>query len=482
MKPLMEADVMRFYPGADLLLERWADEIEVVSEAYGNKELSLDRQVALAICLENTQMQITRVSQALNEVTQPTDVGLFRKYAINLVAAVMPNLIANDIVSVQGMTAKTGEVRYLKLLYGSNKGGISSGDLMRSTFVAGDGKTTYSSETVDGESLGTVGENNYTGNFAWLPIRPGSISISIDNVILRDVDAGNGKGTLVAFSATGTPDNTYLSSSTGTNFIDYSSGAYDITLNNAAVTTSAPIATYDYNSEVAPATVPEVNLKIDTLPMTARPRKLKVLYSFDAAFDMQRDYGTKINTELTAYTAAQIKYEIDGEILKDLLTQAGATSVQFNRKVPEGISMLDHYESFNNSIVSAGNNIFGATQFATGTFIVVGKDAANILETLAARGLFVRSGATKAVGPHLAGYLGGLPVYKNPYYADASFLVGFKGDGLFDSGYVYAPYMPILTTQLIMDADFQGSRGFATSYAKRMVNSNMYAAGSITNV
>lgn len=473
----MREDIMNYYPGADMLVERWNNEIQVVSEAFGGDGLSLDRQIVLATCLENTQMQIARASHALNEITQPTDVGVFRKYAINLVAAVMPNLIANDIVSVQGMTAKTGEVRYLKLLYGNNKGTIKAGDTMRSTFVAGDGQTMYSSETVENESIGNIGENEYTINLAWLPVRPGSVLISVDDKIVRD----DSNGKLVAYNADGTAAASYLDATAGKNTINYATGAVNLKLASTNVTTVAPLATYQYNSEIAPATVPQVNLKIDTLPMTATPRKLKVLYSFDAAFDMQRDYGTKINAELTAYTASQIKYEIDGEILKDLLIQAGAPAVTWDKKVVSGISMLDHYESFNNAIVSAGNNIFGATQFATGTFIVVGKDGANILETLAARGLYQRSGITKAVGPHLAGYLGGIPVYKNPYYSDTKFLVGYKGDGLFDSGYIYAPYMPILTTQLIMDADFQGSRGFATSYGKRMVNANMYTAGTITN-
>ena len=36
-----------------------------------------------------------------------------------------------------------------------------------------------------------------------------------------------------------------------------------------------------------------------------------------------------------------------------------------------------------------------------------------------------------------------------------------------------------MSTNLIMDAEFQGQRGFATSYGKKMINRNMYAKGSI---
>ena len=44
---------------------------------------------------------------------------------------------------------------------------------------------------------------------------------------------------------------------------------------------------------------------------------------------------------------------------------------------------------------------------------------------------------------------------------------------------IYAPYMPILTTDILMPADFKGQQGYATSYGKKMVNSKMYLRGKI---
>ena len=44
---------------------------------------------------------------------------------------------------------------------------------------------------------------------------------------------------------------------------------------------------------------------------------------------------------------------------------------------------------------------------------------------------------------------------------------------------IYAPYMPILSTDLLMPADFKGQQGYATSYGKKMVNSKMYIRGKI---
>ena len=73
-------------------------------------------------------------------------------------------------------------------------------------------------------------------------------------------------------------------------------------------------------------------------------------------------------------------------------------------------------------------------------------------------------------------------VVKNPYYARDKFTLCYKGDIPFDCNYVYAPYMPITATQFIMGADFSGSRGYATSYAKKLIASDFFCNGTITEI
>lgn len=103
----------------------------------------------------------------------------------------------------------------------------------------------------------------------------------------------------------------------------------------------------------------------------------------------------------------------------------------------------------------------------------------NVLESIGAP-RFVAAGGSSPTGPHFAGTLDGRwRVYKNPYYGANEYLVGYKGDLFLDAGYVYAPYLPVFSTQLIMDETFLGRRGFATSNAKKMLNPNIYVKGSI---
>ena len=75
-----------------------------------------------------------------------------------------------------------------------------------------------------------------------------------------------------------------------------------------------------------------------------------------------------------------------------------------------------------------------------------------------------------------------MPIYKSPSIAQDGYLAGYKGTSLFEAGYIYAPYMPIMSTQLLMDATFTGQQGFASSYGKRMTNSDFYSRNKITEV
>ena len=40
--------------------------------------------------------------------------------------------------------------------------------------------------------------------------------------------------------------------------------------------------------------------------------------------------------------------------------------------------------------------------------------------------------------------------------------------------------MPVLSTDVLMPADFRGQQGYATSYGTKMINGKMYLRGRIT--
>lgn len=87
----------------DNLMEKWSPNLKAIKKAF-NEKVDDYKLMTTAILLENTNNYLSRqsVPNILNEdATQPSDVSFFKRYAINLLSAVVPNLIAEDIVSVQ---------------------------------------------------------------------------------------------------------------------------------------------------------------------------------------------------------------------------------------------------------------------------------------------------------------------------------------------------------------------------------------------
>jgi hypothetical protein len=85
---------------------------------------------------------------------------------------------------------------------------------------------------------------------------------------------------------------------------------------------------------------------------------------------------------------------------------------------------------------------------------------------------------TYSMGIEKIGSLNGrFQVYVDPYSPAESALIGHKGDSLLDTGYIYAPYIPLQLTPTIYNADnFAPVKGIMTRYAKKMVNSRYYGA------
>jgi len=447
------------------LLEKWSKNIDGVNKGLG-VSLTDEKAFKLSILLENLEDRM----RELSESTQAADVGPFKKVALPMLTAIYPTLLAEDLVSVQAMEQKIAQIFAMKVVYGSTKGTITAGTEMFSPYQVAPqayNAVNYSSEYVESEPFGEGDgtEDEFEGNLAYTPVRRGSVKLVVGTDEVND--NGNGVIAKTGFVA-------------GT--IDYDSGAVVLTFTAAPSDGDAIEFTYQYDLEYAPSTIPQADVKLVEEIVRARARKLRTLYSWDAAYDLKKAHGVEMDTALLEAVTSEIKHEIDGEIMLDLYNQAGLTST-WNRYYDAATYEFSEREfrtNFLNEIISASNQIFNTTRRADGNFIVVGSDAANILESIGDP-RFKHSGEF-TTGPHFCGTLDNRwKVYKNPFYASTSYVVGYKGNSWMEAGYVYAPYMPIATTTMLMLDDFVARRGYATSYAKKMINSNFYVQGTMTN-
>ena len=80
------------------------------------------------------------------------------------------------------------------------------------------------------------------------------------------------------------------------------------------------------------------------------------------------------------------------------------------------------------------------------------------------------------IGAVRVGYLSKkFDVMVDPYFPRQLILVGRRGSSFLESGYVYAPYVPLQTTPTIFGVeDFVPRKGVMTRYAKKMVRPDMY--------
>ena len=372
-------------------------------------------------------------------------------------------------------------INYISYEYGSNKAPAKNGDMFASSLNMGQSQVNYSSEQVDNEIIGVSGSAVET-NLAWTPILEGTVYINLGTKTGRD----DGKGNII------NPEDSQKIAT-----INYRTGA--LKTESGITPDQEPTVTYCYNNQevfVAGAgtdkagnntnateynratNIPEVNLKITSLPVIAKSRKMKAVYAFDAAYELEKEYGQDIDTLLATEVAGEIAHEIDMEIANDIFKMANAgTPITWSKTQPVGVNLLDHYDSFYAKLLEGANVIFGATRKVQPNFMVCGLGVLSVIQ--AARN-FTPSGV-QAIGPHFAGTYGIFKVFVSPDYASNQFVLGYKGTSFMDSGMFYCPYMPILSTDLLMTDDFAGRKGWATMYAKKMVNNRLYLQGFVTD-
>lgn len=443
-----------------MLESKWGSKLNIVGKHDPSYKADRGKRLMLARAMENVDRELNRVLR-MNEATQAYDIGPFRRHVFNMISTLYPTSIADELVSVQVLSQKLGQIFFLRYLYGSDKGNIKAGDNMLSPFTGAAGYNNYDSEQVDDELIGVAGATEYEGFFQWIPIRKGSVTISSGEDVITD----DGNGTLKK-----------ASSSVGT--INYETGQFEIELSTAATEDLA--ANYSYNLEYAPAMSGQVTVKVDEAIITARPHKLSALWAFDASYDLEMSQGISIDDAVLEACTAEIRHQRDGNIISALFRQAGNTST-WNQYIPTALTQKEHYESFITELGRACTRITQDTKRATGNWVVVGKTGMDVLFAVGAP-RFEGTGDIMGPGPQFIGTLDKrLKVYFNPFMGENDYLVGYKGSSFIDAGYVLGDYLPIFATQLIMLEDFVGRRGFASSYGTKMINNRMYVRGTITN-
>jgi hypothetical protein len=241
--------------------------------------------------------------------------------------------------------------------------------------------------------------------------------------------------------------------------------------------------------------IPEIDIKVDSVSITAMTKKLKAKWTPELQQDINAYHNLDAEVELTSILSEQIALEIDQEILEDLVKGAKAGTYYWSRKPGKFVdrtggqatngslfpdftgTVSEWYETLLETVNDVSAQIHRKTLRGGANFIVVSPEVANILEFT--NGFRADTTADENRGTAGAVRVGQinkkLDIYVDPYFPRNVVLVGRKGNSFLESGYVYAPYVPLQVTPTIFGPeDFVPRKGVMTRYGKEMVRPDMY--------
>jgi hypothetical protein len=474
------------------ILTKWNPVLEGIDNEYTRK--------VTAQLLENQAKSILAESQdRVDEADAPTTVGklgTFQKFAFPLVRRVYPQLIANNIVGVQPMGGPVSQIFYL----GNDR---HSGSTGRTETVYSKYRLTYA----------------------------GQVASAVFN------NAG-----VPAANVTATGNDVFFSSILGN-----ASGSPSTTMGGriASWPDTSTILGYSVSAGegLSGDEIAEINLHIEQQPVVARTRKMRALWTLEAAQDLRAYHNLDLESELTDLLSKELTLEIDRELVEDLrmiaydpsgltgwnrsaidignsndFPSTGSLHTPETGKGVEGFTPGSYLYDFanNNAFNPSGTNsnvylldlsgqfirstnpfapqhvghvyanllamlnfasqdIYRTTFRGPGTWIVTSPIVGSMLESAAKLegGMPQGSGPTNITANSIQykGKLAGkYDMYIDPMYPEDEIMVGYKGAGPMDAGFVYSPYIPLQQLPTITDpSTFQPRKGILTRYGKAAV-------------
>lgn len=212
----------------------------------------------------------------------------------------------------------------------------------------------------------------------------------------------------------------------------------------------------------------EMNLEIVKKTIEAKTRKLQAKWTIEADQDARAMHGINIEQELVAAVSDEIIRELDRELLGRLTSLAG-TVKSFDFSLADGRYSSEKFTALTIGMSDLSNQIAFKSKRGGATWMVVSQ---NLLVALrhASNGSFVPATATGDISPQstlFAGiFNGNIRVYVDFYATTDTILMGYKGSSEIDTGFVYAPYVPLMQSGVVTDPDTYDPRmGLMTRYA-----------------
>jgi hypothetical protein len=227
----------------------------------------------------------------------------------------------------------------------------------------------------------------------------------------------------------------------------------------------------------------EVTFQLDEVTVSVETRKMRAQWTPELAQDVSAFHNIDAEAELTALLSEQMAAEIDREILRDLRRGAAWTvRWDYNGLRKQSNAYYGTQKDWNQTLITKINQISAQIHKSTlrggASWVVVSPEVSAVFDDL--EYFHVSTAAPEQdkynMGIEKIGSLSGrYQVYRDPYAPANTVLIGHKGTSILETGYIYAPYVPMQLTPVMYNPfDFTPIRGIMTRYAKKMVLNRYY--------
>lgn len=240
--------------------------------------------------------------------------------------------------------------------------------------------------------------------------------------------------------------------------------------------------------------LPSFDLQFYQETLTAKTRKLKAQWTPEFAQDIDAYHDVDVESELTTLLGDYISQEVDLELL-DMLASGAQTKdywscrLGYERNTTANTwsqtaanaamyTQQTWFQTIGTKLQKISNEIHRLTMRGGANFIIAGPKLCTILESIP--GYSVDTDGSKEKFSMGASRVGSIAsqwqIWKNPYMTGNMMLLGYKGPSFLEAGAVYAPYIPLEMTPVVLDPDdLTPRKGVMTRYAKKLLRPEFYA-------
>jgi len=433
--------------------------------------------------------------EVLNEApTRSGAVGqnVIPKVLFPVIRRVMPSLIANQLVSVQPIQARTGVIYHIAYQYSDDKGNIVKGDEYSGsgqTAKQGPGFAQYYSSEKIGPFEGTIAATGDTAidcgtkvsNF----LGTDPTQFVIKRIEVYDKTSGQGQ-TVTLDETAATIDWGVPGSNAG-----YDVDAGDVMLRDAADANSPwaagdDVIVYVVYDQEGSSKIPEMEFSIGSQPVETNERKLKVRWTKEAEQDMKAYHKIDVESELVKVASMEMNYEIDRELLTFIGDTVTPELSFMHSWTDDGTNnttgnYLDRHRVLAQKLYLAAAKIAQYNRQGPASWMVVSPQVGAVVSMLPSFKGEISGGTFNVFN---AGQLGsGMKVFVDPNRNGdqaGEILLGYKSNNTsYGAGVVYSPYTNWMSNTVTHPDNFNSIRGFFSRYAITEVERGKWFYGKV---